>query len=154
MLEHFVQEEDILLQQTCKNWEEAIDCSTAPLLARGVIELSYREAIKKNHRELPYMVIAPGIMLAHARPECGAHGVGITLMTLKRPVSFGHAQNDPVSLVITLATPDDTSHVKLLEALMEFLMDDAARMRFLTARTIEEAFSALEGSGSKAMASL
>lgn len=143
MLERFVKDNGILLQETCATWEAAIDRGAAPLLAADIIEPSYVEAIKTNHRAMPYMVIAPGIMLAHARPECGAHAVGITLMTLSPPIPFGSEQNDPVGLVISLATPDDKSHVQMLEALTDFLMDNSARERFLSARTADEARAAL-----------
>ena len=144
MLDQFVTKEDVLFHEVCQNWQEAIDRGAAPLLNRAVIEESYVDAIKKNHQAMPYMVIAPGIMLAHARPECGAHGIGITLMTLKEPVEFGSELNDPVRFVITLATPDDKSHVKLLEALTEFLMNGELLEKFLSAKTFEEAFDTLK----------
>ncbi len=139
MLEAFMDEEDVLLNVSCGDWQEALDKGAAPLLRRQVIEPSYVEAIKRNHREMPYMVIAPGIMLAHARPECGAKAIGLTLMTLEEPVEFGSELNDPVKLVITLATPDDKSHVKMLEALTEFLMDSDKLEAFGKAATAEEA---------------
>ena len=133
MLEAFMNEEDVLLNVSCEDWQEALDKGAEPLLRRQVIEP------KRNHREMPYMVIAPGIMLAHARPECGAKAIGLTLMTLEEPVEFGSELNDPVKLVITLATPDDKSHVKMLEALMEFLMNSDKLEAFEKAATAEEA---------------
>lgn len=144
MLADFVTREDVLFQESCQGWREAIERGAAPLLKRGIIEASYVEAIKKNHEAMPYMVIAPGIMLAHARPECGAHGVGLTLMTLAEPVEFGSELNDPVKFVITLATPDDKSHVKLLETLTEFLMDAERLEKFLASKSFEEAFAILK----------
>ncbi len=149
MLEQFLEKGDILLGEKCKDWEEAISRGCEPLLARQIIVPSYRDAIMENHRSMPYMVIAPGIMLAHARPECGARGLGITLMTLSPPIPFGSETNDPVSFVITLATPDDKSHVKMLEALTDFLMDDDLREKFLAARTEEEALAALASASDK-----
>ena len=139
MLEEFVDEESVQIDVPCSSWQEALDTGAAPLLKKGIIEPSYVEAIKRNHREMPYMVIAPGIMLAHARPECGAKAIGLTLMTLEEPVEFGSELNDPVKLVITLATPDDKSHVKMLEALMEFLMNSDKLEAFEKAATAEEA---------------
>lgn len=144
MLDKFVTPEDVMLQESCKDWEDAIDRGTAPLLQRKIIEPSYVEAIKNNHRQMPYMVIAPGIMLAHARPEAGAHAVGITLMTLAEPVEFGNELNDPVKFVITLATPDNKSHVKLLEALTAFLMNPELLEKFLSAKTADEAIGVLK----------
>lgn len=144
MLDKFINPEDVMFKVPCKDWQDAIEHGAAPLLKRKVIEESYIAAIKKNHQQMPYMVIAPGIMLAHARPECGAHAIGITLMTLAQPVEFGSELNDPVKFVITLATPDDKSHVKLLEALTEFLMNPKLLEEFLSAQTTDEAVSVLK----------
>lgn len=143
MLEAFVKPEAIQLDVACKDWQEALDKGAAPLLQSGVIEKSYVEAVKKSHQELPYMVIAPGIMLAHARPECGANAIGISLLTLKTPIPFGSELNDPVKLVITFATPDDKSHLKLLEALTEFLMDADRLARFMAVKSPAEAMELL-----------
>lgn len=149
MLEKFISRENILLGERCSNWEDAVDRGARPLLDKGIIEPAYVEAIKENHRSMPYMVIAPGIMLAHARPECGARGMGLTLMTLGSPVKFGSEMNDPVRLVITLATPDETKHLKMLEALTEFLMERECLEKFLTARTVGEAMKILKGDEGK-----
>ena len=72
----------------------------------------------------PYMVIAPGIALAHARPESGARRIGLTLITLATPVCFGNAVNDPVDIVVALAALDNNSHVQLLARLARFLDDE------------------------------
>ena len=91
------------------------------------------------------MVIAPGIMLAHARPEQGAVGMGLTIMTLANPVVTGSSTNDPVRIIFTLATPDETSHLNLLEELTGFLMERGAVDKLLAAKTIEEATVILQG---------
>lgn len=143
MLEEFVDEESVQIDVPCSSWQEALDTGAAPLLKKGIIEPSYVEAIKKSHAAMPYMVIAPRIMLAHARPECGAKAIGISLLTLKEPIPFGSELNDPVKLVITFATPDDKSHLKLLEALTEFLMDEERLQKFLDIKTAEEAMKLL-----------
>lgn len=144
MLAEFLVPNGIRLAVTAKNWEQAIDAGGEPLLKAGLITPSYIEAIKKNHREMPYMVIAPSIMLAHARPECGAKGIGFSLVTLKNPIEFGSELNDPVRLVITFATPDAKSHVQMLEDLMGFLMNSDLE-KFLACQTISEATKILRG---------
>ena len=80
MLGDYISPGGIMLQETCRDWAACIDRGAAPLLTCGAILPSYPEAIKRSHREMgPYMVIAPGIMLAHARPEEGAKAVGLTI---------------------------------------------------------------------------
>ena len=118
--------------------------AAAPLLTTGCIDASYIEAIKSNHRELgAYMVVAPGIMLAHARPEDGAHGLGLGFMTLETPLVFGNATNDPVQLIIALATPDANGHLQMLEVLMEFLMDTHKTEALMNASTMTEALAVI-----------
>ena len=145
MLGEYISPGGLMLQEVCWDWEECIDCGAAPLLRCAAILPSYPEAIKRSHREMgPYMVIAPGIMLAHARPEAGAVAVGLSILTLREPVVFGSEHNDPVRLVITLATPDAESHVKMLEALSEFLMTDGMVEQLMSVET-EEGAQALFG---------
>lgn len=71
----------------------------------------------------PYIVIAPGIALAHGKPDEGVIQTGLSLLVLKQPMSFGHEQNDPVSLVFGLAAKNHSSHVDLMGELAEFLGD-------------------------------
>ena len=81
----------------------------------------------------PYIVIAPGIALAHSRPSPAVRRAGISLVTLAEPVEFGHRQNDPVSLVVGLAAPDDEGHVTALATLAEFLSDEGRRDALMSA---------------------
>lgn len=144
MLERYITPELIQLNVTAADWEEAVDIAAQPLVANGLIDLGYVAAIKDNHRAMPYMVIAPGIMLAHARPECGAHGLGISLTTLAEAVEFGSELNDPVRFIITLATTDEHSHLALLEALTEFLMSDDLT-KLYAAQSVAEVMNILKG---------
>lgn len=114
----------ITLQADCSDWRSAVRESAAMLLRRDFITADYIDAIIANHEEMgAYMVIAPGIMLAHARPENGSRCNAVSLLTLKKPLHFGSELNDPVRLVITLATADATSHMEMLQDLMGFLSD-------------------------------
>ena len=144
MLETFVEKGDVQTRVVCKDWQEAVDRGAAPLLARGVIEPRYVEAIKAHHREMgPYMVVAPGIARMHTRPEDGAKGVGLSILTLAEPVAFGNPENDPVRLVLTFATPDGEAHLRLLESLMDFLMETGKVEALLAAENEAEARAVL-----------
>jgi ascorbate PTS system EIIA or EIIAB component len=150
MLEEYIEQNGLLLQQFCCGWEDAIEKGAAPLLAANSIDRKYIEAIKKNHKEIgPYMVIAPGIMLSHARPECGAKKLGLTIMTLSKPIVFGHTLNDPVNLIFTLATPDENSHLKMLEDLMGFMMKADFLAELQSVKTPVEALAIIKRSEEK-----
>lgn len=140
MLKDFIKREALQTGVKASTWEEAIDLAGAPLIKTGAIKPSYLETIKRHHVEMgPYMVVAPGIMLSHARPEDGAEALALGFTTLASPIKFGSDLNDPVRLVITLATPDDHAHLKMLEALTEFLMDGEKTAALMDAASPEEA---------------
>jgi PTS system ascorbate-specific IIA component len=65
----------------------------------------------------PYIVLAPGLALAHARPEDGVLRVCLAVVTLAEPVAFGHPDNDPVDVVFAFGSPDAEQHVAMLSAL-------------------------------------
>lgn len=125
MLESMIKEENIRLQVKARDWKEALYLGVKLLVDQDSVEPRYYDAILQYFESYgPYMVIAPGVVLAHGRPSDGVKEVGISLMTLEEPIVFGHAENDPVKLVITLAALDTTSHLIALEELSEFLMSD------------------------------
>ena len=115
----------IILQQTCSSWRESFALAGAGLVQSNRTTNQYTLDMIKSFEELgPYMVIAPGIALAHARPSEAVLETGLSLVTLATPVEFGSQSNDPVSLVIGLAAKDHDSHIDLMAALSELLMDD------------------------------
>ena len=61
------------------------------------------------------IVIDDGIAIPpHARPEKGALQTGFSLVTTATPISFGHDEFDPVSVVIAIAGADADSHIKMI----------------------------------------
>jgi mannitol/fructose-specific phosphotransferase system IIA component (Ntr-type) len=124
MLNDLLTRETIRLNLSCANWKEAVAAGTALLEEKKWVSSGYKEAIINNFTEFgPYMVVAPGIVLAHARPERGVKKLAMSLITLQTPVNFGHELNDPVKLVITLAAIDNETHLKALSQLMEVFMN-------------------------------
>jgi ascorbate PTS system EIIA or EIIAB component len=116
----------------CANWREAVTAAGDLLVATGAATERYVEAIVRAVDEMgPYIVLAPGIALAHARPEDGGTAVGFSLVKLAEPVEFGSKANDPVDLVFAFATPDKEQHVTALSALADFIEsgDNLARLR-------------------------
>jgi len=106
------------------SWREAIRASAALLEGQKVIAPSYKEAIiHYMERFGPYMVMLPGIALAHAAPEDGALQLGMSLTLLEQPVRFGYQDHDPVSIIFILSAMDGKAHLKALEQLFHLLKD-------------------------------
>lgn len=129
----------ISLNSECRNWQDAINKGMALLIEKKYVEKSYEEAVIRNLKELgPYMVVAPGIVLSHAKPEYGVNKLSMSLITLKNPVKFGSESNDPVKLVITLAPKDSEAHLKALNQLMELFMNGEDLKAIFNAKSKEQ----------------
>ena len=82
-------EASISIKAVAKNWQEAIDFSMASLLANHYVNANYIQAIKDSTiNNGPYYILAPGVAMPHARPECGALKTGMSLTLLKQEVQF------------------------------------------------------------------
>lgn len=123
MLKDIIRREFIKVKVDAEDWKSAIHEGVLPLFQSGLVSENYEKAILQNfEKHGTYMVIAPGIVLSHARPEDGVIKQAMSVLNLKNPINFGHETNDPVSLVITLAAQDNTSHLNALSELMDILI--------------------------------
>jgi PTS system ascorbate-specific IIA component len=134
----------IRLKQNCLNWKESFLAAGSALVESNRTTEDYIQEMIKAFEELgPYMVIAPGIALAHGRPSEAVLETGLSLVTLSDPIEFGHSSNDPVSLVIGLAAVDHDSHIDLMSALAEMLMSEETVNMLLNATNESEVRSYL-----------
>lgn len=105
-------EASVRLGVAAATWREAVGAAGDVLIATGAVERTYTQRMIDVIEEFgAYVVIAPGLALAHARPGDDVHSDGVSLVTLAEPVSFGHAHNDPVTVVIGLAVTSADAHV-------------------------------------------
>jgi PTS system ascorbate-specific IIA component len=81
----------------------------------------------------PYIVIAPGLALAHARPGPEVLASGLSVVTLLEPVVFGHPHNDPVSVIVGLAVASGDDHLAAVAAVANTFNDSDAVHRLTTA---------------------
>lgn len=133
MLKELLSEDLIELNVDVSNWEDAVKIGGGLLEKQGLVENRYVSAMIDTVKELgPYIVIAPGIAMPHARPESGVNKVGISIITLKNPVNFGNKENDPVKIVISLCAVDHDSHIEALSELVKLLQNDEFQALFST----------------------
>lgn len=125
MLKDLLTKDTIRVNIDAKDWEDAIRKGGDLLEKNGSIEHRYVDGMVETMKEIgPYIVIAPGIAMPHARPESGVKKIGMSLMTLKNPINFGNKENDPVSLVVCLCAIDHTTHLKAMSELVQLLGDE------------------------------
>jgi PTS system ascorbate-specific IIA component len=138
----------IRIGASAADWRAAVRIAGDALVASGATSDGYTDEMIRTVESLgPYIVIAPGVALAHARPSPAVLHAGLSLITLATPVPFGHRRNDPVWLVIGLAAPDANGHVDALATLAEFIADDDRRdalMRTADASAVRSLIAAYE----------
>lgn len=114
-LSEMLQYQHILLQQDVKDWKEAIRVASKPLKEMGYISQTYIEEMILNKEQFgAYIVIDKGVAMPHALPEHGVKKPCFSLLTIANPVRFGHSDNDPVDVVIILASINSWIHLNAL----------------------------------------
>lgn len=122
MLKDVLTKEVIRIHVEVNNWEDAVYKCGDLLVKSGAAKESYVKAMIQSVKTIgPYIVIAPGIAMPHARPEAGAIRTGFSLITLQDPVLFGNKENDPVKIVVCICSADSSSHIKALSELVSLL---------------------------------
>ena len=105
------------------DWREAIGAAGAALQASGRTAVEYTESmIRAVEDNGPYIVIAPGVALAHAAISPAVYSAGLSLIRLAEPVEFGPGQ--PVSLVFALAALAGDAHAELMSEFAQWLTRD------------------------------
>ena len=139
MITDFLHEGTVQLQLKAENRDQAIALSAAPLVERKKIEESYIQRMQQAVEDMgPYMVILPGIALAHAKPGEDVLEECLSLATFSTPVVFGHKKNDPVKAVFTLASPAKDTHLQVLLSVSKLLTrPEFLEMLFTTSNVAE-----------------
>ena len=117
-------EKNIELDLISESPEEIIRAGGNLLMENGSVLEGYIDEMLNSYKKLKaYMVISPGIAIPHARPDTSVIKSGISFIRLKNPVFFGHPENDPVSLVFSIAGTSGDNHIELIQMLSEILFD-------------------------------
>ncbi|MGY6213165.1 BglG family transcription antiterminator [Cytobacillus firmus] len=124
MLNEVLTADKIQFADSAASWQEALQMASQPLLADQSISQNYIDAMIENVKEMgPYIVIAPGIALPHARPEAGVNKLGMSFLQLKESCAFSEKPEHQVRLFFVLAAIDNETHLKALSQLSKMLSD-------------------------------
>ncbi|MBD8702504.1 PTS sugar transporter subunit IIA [Frigoribacterium sp. CFBP 13712] len=129
----------IVIATRVDDWREAVHVAGAALVASGAALEGYGDEMERMIDEHgPYVVIAPGLALAHARPGDSVVRDGLAVVTLAEPVPFGHPHNDPVSVVLGLALPTVGAHLESVADLANVFNDETVIPALAAATTADE----------------
>ena len=127
------------IDQEHVSWKSLIQMAGQPLLDDGLIAQEYIDEIITTCKEKgPYMNIGPNIVLAHARPLPSTKKAVMALLLSKQPAALLDDPAHKARLWIFLATPDDRSHIELIQKLATLLIDADHVQRILAATSQEE----------------
>jgi PTS system ascorbate-specific IIA component len=127
------------------DWREAVTVTGDLLVSTGSTTPQYTEQmIAALERLGPYIVVAPGFALAHAQASDDVLRTGMSFVQLAEPVAFGHKKNDPVRIVVGLASKDHSAHMAALKELSQFMVSKE-KMDVLATAESREALAELLG---------
>ena len=125
LLQDLLSEENVSFHYPAETWEDVIRHGGQLMVDAGFTDPTYTEAMIDVVRDMgPYIVLAPGLAMPHARPEMGAKQVGTALVTLEKPIDFGSPENDPVSVAVFLCAPNKEEHIQLLTDIATLFEDE------------------------------
>ena len=125
LLQDLLSEDNVSFRYPAETWEDVIRNGGQLMVDAGFTDPTYTEAMIDVVRDMgPYIVLAPGLAMPHARPEMGAKQVGAALVTLEKPIDFGSPENDPVSVAIFLCAPNKDEHIQLLTDIATLFEDE------------------------------
>ena len=131
--------EAVALGVEVTDWRSAVRAAGAALTESGCAEPAYSdEMIRMIEEHGPYVVIAPGLALAHARPGPTVLNDGIAVVTLATPVNFGHPYNDPVSVIVALAVTSSEAQIALVAELANVFNDSTAITDLAAATSVDD----------------
>lgn len=106
---------------------QAIRYACARLESKGLVDGSYADSVSAIIEQMGlYAEVSPGVLLAHAKPGAGVHGVGLSLTVFSEQIEFAR-WSKRITAVFTLCTPDNQSHLRLLRELMQLLDSESVR---------------------------
>ena len=118
-----IENNSIKLNQSATTWQEAIKLAIDPLIVSGAVEPRYYDRIIQCVTEMgPYIILAPGLAMPHARPEDGVKKTAFALITLQQPIYFD-GEDEPVDVLFALAGSDSDQHMQGLMEITQVLDD-------------------------------
>ncbi|WP_022893666.1 PTS sugar transporter subunit IIA [Agromyces subbeticus] len=129
----------IVLRAHVDDWRAAVREAGRALVRSGSTRSEYADRMIAVIEEFgAYVVIAPGLALAHARPGPDVLHEGLSVVTLDEPVPFGHPHNDPVHVVVGLAVSNAEEHVASVARLANAFNDSGIVGRIANAESADE----------------
>lgn len=106
------------------SWEDAINQTVEMLESNGLAGKEYKKNIISDVKKYgSYIMISPGIVIPHTRPERGAIKSGFALATVSNDVYFSDNLSSPIKILVAFTATDDDDHIKMLTKIFKVIQD-------------------------------
>lgn len=135
----------VQIKEQVDNWEQGITLAAQPLLNQDYFEQSYITSMIDSVKKLgPYIVIAPEIAIAHARPNDEVNKIGLSLLKLNQHINFSE-EGHYASLIFVLSAVDNEGHLEILRHLATTLGDQEVVNQLLKAQEVKDILNIFKG---------
>lgn len=118
-----------------KNWEEAIEIVSDPLLKDECINQNYVEEVKENISKESYrFLVDHDIILAHSRPNGDVKKNGLSFLKVNKGVQFPNLKNKNIKLIFVISALSIKHHMDWLQRFAK-IMDDVSMVEKLNSAT-------------------
>lgn len=129
----------IELNGQAKTWQDAIRASAQPLLKKGYISEDYIHAMIHNVNLYgPYIIVAPGVAVAHSDIGEHVHRLGMSFYKLSQPVFFENLMDNPINYMVCLGAIDYEMHVPAFLSLVKLVQEPMFREKLDKINTASE----------------
>ena len=120
---------------------EAIGLAAKVLEDKNYINKSYELRIKSNIKELGgYMVIAPGVMLAHAGVDDGVNVSSFSILINEKGYELKNRFGNNVQVVMILAISDEHKYLYFLKKIIEIINDEVLVNKMIKSKSKSDIF--------------
>lgn len=135
----------VQIKEQVDNWKQGIALAAQPLLNQDYFEQSYITSMIDSVKKLgPYIVIAPEIAIAHARPNDEVNKIGLSLLKLNQHINFSE-EGHYASLIFVLSAVDNEGHLEILRHLATTLGDQEVVNQLLKAQEVKDILNIFKG---------
>lgn len=114
--------DNTLFDYEAVSWQDAIKrCGKILVDTNKATENYWKSIISNVEKYGSYIMISPGIVIPHTRPEDGALEVGFGLVTIKNKIFFDDNDRDNIKFMLSFTAKDNNEHIEILKALMKIM---------------------------------
>lgn len=119
----FIRKQNLKISRQVMDADTALRQIGQIMVEANSVKPAYIENMISSYKEFgPYFVIAPGVAIAHAKPDDSVLANDIALMICQSPVTF-LSHNDPVTLLFGLCATGAHQHMEVLAKVADLLSD-------------------------------